>query len=250
MAIKVMCQNVMCWEHKELGRYEDRRPLMKKAVLEHGADVIGFQEVKPIWKEFFDVDLNGFDSMVVYRSESRKEGTPIYWNPQRLEKRDSGYFWLSETPQVESLGWGANCPRITCWILFLDKQSQKEFVLVNTHLDHQSEDARVNGIKQISDFIKSKFSNEIPLVLMGDFNATPNSETIKTANSILTDCRQAVGITEFEPTYHGFEKQANLVIDYIYINDNVKCRDFEMIKEINGKTVQSDHYGLIATIEI
>lgn len=60
------------------------RPLMQRAVRESGADIIGFQEVTPVWKEYFDKDLFDFEHYLVYRSEKNLEGTPIYWNPARL----------------------------------------------------------------------------------------------------------------------------------------------------------------------
>ena len=58
--IKVMSQNVMSWEYEEIGSFKNRRPLMKKALTEHGADIIGIQELIPVWEEFFKEDLAGF----------------------------------------------------------------------------------------------------------------------------------------------------------------------------------------------
>ena len=47
MAIKVMSQHTMHWESSTHALYVNRRPLIRRAVLKSGADVIGFQEVKP-----------------------------------------------------------------------------------------------------------------------------------------------------------------------------------------------------------
>ena len=248
MSVKVMSQNVMCWEASPNALFVNRRPLIKRAVLESGADVIGFQEVKPSWTEWLTADLDGFEHYTVYRDKERPEGTPVYWNPKRVKKLDCGHFWLSETPDTESIGWDANCKRIACWVLFEAVEDGKKFVFVNTHLDHRGENARINGINLVCDFIKKKF-NDIPLVLTGDFNATPDSATIKAANGLLCDARTAFGITEFEPTFHGFS-EVNSVIDYIYVSRNVKCTDFKMIKTNHNGTILSDHYGLFAKLEI
>ena len=244
-----MSQNIMCWEQEPDALFVNRRPLIKKAVLESSSDVIGFQEVKPNWTQWLSEDLVGFENYTVYRDKNRPEGTPIYWKTDKLDVMDKGHFWLSETPEKESIGWDAHCLRIACWILFKCKDDGKEFVFVNTHLDHRGEQARINGINLICDFIKEKFGN-IPLILTGDFNATPDSSTIKAANELLTDARTACGILEFEPTYHGFEKKVNSVIDYIYLSSGVKCKGFTTVKKQDGVTVQSDHYGLVAEIEI
>lgn len=249
MSIKVMSQNVMCWEQEPDALFVNRRPLLKKAVLDSSADVVGFQEVKPNFTEYFAEDLEGFEHYTVYRGENQLEGTPVYWNPEKVKKLECGHFWLSETPEKESLGWDARCLRIACWVLFESIDDGKQFVFVNTHLDHRGEEARINGIKLVCKFIKEKFGS-MPLILTGDFNAEPTSPTIAAANELLTDARTACGISEFEPTYHGFEMKVNSVIDYIYLSTAVKCKGFTTVKKQDGVTIQSDHYGLVAEIEI
>ena len=247
MSIKVVSQNVMCWEMEGGALFAERRPLMKKAV--KGADVIGFQEVTPFWKASFDEDLPEYDSILVYRSKNNLEATPIYWKKKRFEKRDMGYFWLSETPDIESFGWGAACVRICCWVLLYDRIDDKKFVFVNTHLDYKSEEARIKGIEQICEFIRTKFGKSMPLLLSGDLNATPGTPTIVTADHLLMDARIASGSNNYENTYHAYGKNEGSCIDFIYLNDQLTCSKFELIKERNGQAIQSDHYGLLAIIE-
>lgn len=248
MSIKVMSQNVMCWEIDPQALFVNRRPLIKQAILESGADVIGFQEVRPNWTQWLTQDLEGFENYTVYRDEKHPEGTPIYWNPKRVKKLDCGHFWLSETPQVESIGWDANCKRIACWVLFESVCDSKQFVFVNTHLDHIGEKARINGINLVCDFIKEKFAG-LPLILTGDFNATPDSSTIAAANGLLTDARTSFGLSEFEPTFHGYS-DLDWVIDYIYLSSSIKCTDFKTLKTEKDGTVLSDHYGIFAELEL
>ena len=50
-----------------------------------------------------------------------------------------------------------------------DNATEKEFVVFNTHLDHVSDEARINGIKVVLDKI-AEFGS-LPAVIMGDFNA-------------------------------------------------------------------------------
>ncbi len=249
MSIKVMSQNVMCWEEPEIGTYERRYPLLQRALTAHGADVIGLQEVKPNCKEFLDKILPDFEHILIYRDEKSMEATPIYWNPKTLTALDRGHFWLSETPEVCSRGWDGKCVRIACWVLFEEKESGKRFAFVNTHLDHKGEEARQQGIRLVCDFIKSKFG-DTPLVLTGDFNARPDSPTIATADTLLWDARRVAKESTSEPTFHGFHKQVNSIIDYIYLSPDIECSRFELIKETDGPSVQSDHYGIMATIEL
>lgn len=250
MSVTVISQNAMCWEHNEGALFKDRRPLLKKVA--STADIICFQEVTPFWKECFEEDLAGYDSILVYRGEKlcNHEAVPIYWKSDRFEKMDCGHFWLSETPDVESVGWGACCLRICCWVMFRDKADGREFAVVNTHLDHVSETARINGIRLVCDFIAGKFGADMPLVLTGDFNSEPGSATIEAADELLTDARFAAGVGRDEITFHGFGREGACRIDYIYLSSGIGCSKFEIVKESDGKSVQSDHYGLRAVLEI
>ncbi len=55
----------------------------------------------------------------------------------RFELLASGYFWLSETPEIAgSRGWDGACERIASWGKLKDKISGKEYFALNTHLDH------------------------------------------------------------------------------------------------------------------
>lgn len=250
MSIKIISQNVMCWEKENIGTYDIRRPLLKNVFRNYGADVIGMQEVTPVWEKIFDEDLSDFGKLLVYRGQNNKEAVPIYWNKNTLKPLDSGHFWLSETPNQESFGWGACCLRITCWVLFEHIQTGKKFAFVNTHLDHISKEARVNGIQLVCDFIKSRFGSEMPLVLAGDFNAIPGSETIEKANSLLNDARYIAKSTTEQITFHGYGCEYANTIDYIYVTPNISCNQFDVIKEFNDNKPQSDHYGIIADINI
>ena len=242
----------MCWEKKKVGTFRQRKPLMKKALTKHGADVIGVQECKPMWERFLNRNLRGFDSIIKYRSKTSKEATPIYWRKDKFEKLDGGHFWLSETPDVEgSIGWDAKCSRVTSWVLLRDIQSQKEFVFVNTHLDHVGELARINGVKLICKFIRDKIGESMPLILVGDFNAWPDSETIRNANKLLCDARAAAKESTNSPTFHAYgDENRRDIIDYIYISQNIRCNTFNIVKETKRNSYQSDHYGIIADLDI
>ena len=80
---------------------------------------------------------------------SRSSGRRSYWNPARLRPVDSGGFWLSETPDAHSRSWETDYIRSAQWIRFRDLALGAEFVHVNTHLDHRSELARVEGSRLI-----------------------------------------------------------------------------------------------------
>lgn len=249
MSIKVITQNVMCWS-TDYNSHKERRPLLKRVFTDYGADLLGLQEVTPKWNDYFVEDLRDFDSIFKYRGENDREAAPLYWKRDKFVKLDGGYFWLSDTPDKESVGWGAACSRITTWVHLREKKTGKEFAFVNTHLDHTSESARINGIKLIKSFIAGKFGENMPIILTGDFNSTPDSATIKTAKEMLNDTRDVADISSDELTHTEFGRIPPNTIDYIFVTDNISCRRMEVIKEISGKTEQSDHYGVLAELEL
>ena len=55
--MKIVSQNVMCWEHADGAVIVDRRPLIRKAVA--GAAIISFQELTPYLHACFDEALQG-----------------------------------------------------------------------------------------------------------------------------------------------------------------------------------------------
>lgn len=51
--------------------------------------------------------------------------------------------FLADLPNViGSKSWGNQIPRMVTWAKFLDKRSNQQFYVVNTHFDHQSPVAR------------------------------------------------------------------------------------------------------------
>lgn len=72
----------------------------------------------------------------------------LYYREDRFESLDSGYFWLSETPdQVGSKGWDAALPRIATWVKLRDRKfpEASPILFLNTHLDHKGRKARAES---------------------------------------------------------------------------------------------------------
>ena len=251
MSFKIISQNVMCHGHIGKSSYRIRRPILKSVFRNHGADIIAMQEATPLWKLIFSNDLRDFDNVFAYRGKKDKEAVAVYWKRNRFNAIESGYFWLSPTPEIESIGWDAKNKRIACWALLRDKTTNKQFAVINTHLDHIGKKAQINGIKTILNFIRTKFKNSIPIVLTGDFNSQPRSEVLKCVSEFLHDSRSEAKVSSDEITFHGYGVTTPAVIDYIYLTKNISCSKFKIIKEFDKKgRTQSDHCGVFAEINI
>ena len=214
-------------------------------------DIIGFQEATSIQYGYLKRIMNGYDSEMAYRDNYiLSEGCPIFYRTDRFEKIDGGSFWLSETPDVMSRGWGSKHYRICVYVVLRDRTSNKEFAVFNTHLDHTSDQARINGIGVILKKIAEL--GDIPTYLIGDMNAKENSKTIKATRRDFDDAMKISEITESTPTYHnwGDTKRAKR-IDYILISkDDALVYEYGVVDNLHGDTYSSDHASIFVKTKL
>jgi endonuclease/exonuclease/phosphatase family metal-dependent hydrolase len=159
-------------------------------------------------------------------------------------------FWLSATPRVPGSRYGfdqSKCPRITNAALLKLRSGGSPFWFINTHLDHQGSMARLFGAMQILQFMSERGE---PSILVGDFNATPDTPEIKllveNGEYPLTDCTAA-----FDGTFHGYSDRMRGKIDYIFTN--LPCDVSRSVlypdEPVNGVYL-SDHRPVGAMIEL
>ncbi len=205
-------------------------------------DIIGFQEVTFVHYDYLKKVMAGYESEMAYRDDFvLSEGCPIFYRTDRFEKIDSGSFWLSETPEVMSKDWGSEHYRICVYVILRDLNTGKEFAVFNTHLDHTSDLARINGIAVVLDKI-SEFG-DIPAYLMGDLNAVEGSETINSATENFDDAMRISPISEETPTYHNWgDKEKAKRIDYIMISKgDAEVYEYHVVDNCHNGVYSSDH---------
>ena len=181
----------------------------------------------------------------------------IFYDPARFTNIGQNTFWLSSTPEVPaSKSWNTACPRICTYGTFLDKLTGKIFVFANTHLDHVSPQAQLNGIKLIVKRLKA-IPGKFPVVLTGDFNAFPDSSPIAEISRYL---RQARAVSETphrgpaHETYHGYvpptlPRAHTAPIDYIWVSETVRVLAHEAQDDFKDGYFASDHYALMAEVQ-
>ena len=246
-----MSQNVMCWEQEPDALFVNRRPLIKKAVLESSSDVIGFQEVKPDWTQWLSEDLVGFENYTVYRDKNRPEGTPIYWKADKLDVMDKGHFWLSETPMAVSKGWNSDHFRVASRAGLRHKESGKILQLFNTHFDWVAPGPRESAQLIIR---KAEKLGDVPVFAIADFNFTPDSPPWHSMRSWFYDVREEIAPENTQSTtcsYRPAGSPGGHIIDYCFYHGNgVKPTRYEVLtKEYDGKFV-SDHFGVYFEFEV
>ena len=243
----IMSTNVRCYNPLDFFKQSwfYRADLIAEDINSVGPDIIGFQEATFMHYSYLQEIMKGYDSEMAYRDDFiLSEGCPIFYRTDKFEKITSGSFWLSETPEKMSKDWGSEHYRICVYVVLKDKASGKEFAVFNTHLDHTSDLARINGIKVVLDKISEL--GDIPAYLMGDLNAKENSETIKSTKESFDDAMRISPITEETPTYHawGNPKKAKR-IDYIMISKgDAEVYEYHVLDNCHDGVYSSDHASI------
>ncbi|GMF00668.1 unnamed protein product [[Candida] boidinii] len=97
----------------------------------------------------------------------------IFYNEDKFKLLHNSTFWLSTTPFIPSKFHDAGSIRSTTVATFKDLESGKNFTVLNTHLDDQSDDQRKLGAA----LLKYRASYELQqpgisaVLLLGDFNS-------------------------------------------------------------------------------
>ena len=249
--LRVMSYNVRCLNPTDLGKksWFYRADLIIDSIEKEQPGIIGFQEATKWQYSYLCDTLNGYDSIITYRDEAiNSEGCPVFFRTDMYTLKDKGSFWLSETPDVMSKGWDAACYRICSYAILIDKATDTEFVVFNTHLDHVSDTARINGIQVVLDKIKEFGS--IPAVLMGDLNAEENSETYKSATANFLDAKYETENTMTSCTYQNWGTELDRdCIDYVMISKTgFKVNSYKVVTETYDGVYTSDHFPLSVSL--
>lgn len=218
--LKLATYNLRCnTKHDEINMFDIRKGLILDRIIKESPDIIGFQEMLPPMYEFLKRHLTGYH--IVGRSRGadyNDEHVDIAYKIDTIDIFGLDFFWLSPTPYIPGSRYEEQsiCPRITTSGMFKHKDIATPFRVYNTHLDHVGEQARVLGMTQILNKITADNKLiKLPLFIMGDMNASPDSETIRMACEFkeipLIDLTANI-----EGSYHGFGKTENVKIDYIF----------------------------------
>ncbi|GJM30876.1 MAG: endonuclease [Cyclobacteriaceae bacterium] len=235
--------------------WEHRKQDMVAFISSGNPMIFGIQEGLFHQVDFLDSNLELYDYTGVGRDDGEKAGefSAIFYQPAKFELLESGTFWLSETPDQVSVGWDASMERICSFGLFREKGTGKTLWVFNTHFDHRGPLARKNSAKLITEKISEINKDKHPLVLMGDFNATPEEDPIQILSAFLEDGLEnsEQPLSGAEGTNIGFRgKQEVRRIDYIFIEDiTVENYAHPEPKTRQGRNL-SDHLPVTANISL
>lgn len=232
--------------------WTNRRDAACAMIMDQRPAVFGVQEALDFQLDYFVEKCPMYKCVGVGREDGVHEGEhmSVFYDTERVELKDWGTYWLSETPEVPSFGWDAACKRTATWTLLTDKVTGKDFYFVNTHLDHVGKEARLNGLVLVVDRIKAMNPEGNPMILTGDMNVTPDDPCLTELRKLMSDARQTAPETDNEVTWHDWGKiTSSKPIDYVFYSGFSGCERFEVIRQAYpGAPFVSDHYPVKAIL--
>ena len=249
--MKIVTFNIRC-DRKQDGNngFLFRKLLILEKIKNEKPDIICFQEVLPHVATWLKENLVDYYVIGGGRSETLEdEQLSIAYTKAKINLLKSEIFWLSETPNLPGSRYEnqSKWPRICTTALFQDLETKKVFRVYNIHLDHAAQEARQMGLKQILERVKSEdFLPESPVILLGDFNATPNSEELELLKEhpVLIDQTADIGCT-----FHDFGKTLKgTKIDYIITHSDITCENIGIWNDCVNGVYLSDHFPVWAKL--
>lgn len=235
--------------------WEARREQVRGLIHFHKFDIVGLQEVTPGQLPDLEQDLAGHDHVGSPSYDGLHHGSehvPVFYRRDRFELVDGGTFWLSPTPDTASIGWDAMYQRICTWARLRDRRTGKTFQAWNTHLDHRGERARPASAELLLQRLKPLLKRGEPVVVMGDFNFTPDSEGYQILRRKLADARDHSILPAYGPKgtsnrfdYNGvFERR----IDHIFVTKGIKTLRHGTLTDSYNHRFPSDHFPVAAEL--
>lgn len=254
--IKVMSYNI---KYDNVGdtvnNWNDRKEKLVGQLQHYGPSFIGTQEVLHRQLTYIDSSLTDYSYIGVGRDDGKQKGeySPIHYDSihYRLLKNDT--FWLSDTPEKPSVGWDAALERICTYGLFQNRKSGAKLWVFNTHFDHKGEMAREQSAQLIVAKIQEINTDNLPVVLMGDFNLIPAEKPIQVIKNYMQDGQETSKRPFYGPsgTFNGFDPERILDrrIDYIFVK-GFEVKDYIHIDDrMENLKYISDHLPVFAILK-
>lgn len=235
--------------------WSNRKENVKKLIQYHEFDIFGTQE--GFANQLTDLlEMSEFSYTGHGREDGKSAGehSAIFYRKDRFTLLNSGDFWLREDADHPGLGWDATCcNRICSWGQFKDKESGKKFFFFSVHFDHQGVIARIESAKLMIKKIK-QIAGNYAVICVGDFNSTPETEQIKTMQTLLKDSREICKTPAYGPigSFNGFKIGVRVteLIDYVFVSRTIEVLKYGILTDNYDCKYPSDHFPVVTKVQI
>lgn len=221
-------------------------------------DLIGVQEALAHQVDQLVTQLSGYEWVGVGREDGKEAGefVPIFFKTEVFELLETVTFWLSDTPEVPgSRGWDAALPRIATAAYLSVRDTDVGFWVINAHFDHRGNQARLESAKLLTSRARM-FTEDAPVLMLGDFNTTPETEVYATLTAdLLQDARTVSNNPPEGPigTFSGFLERETIPqrrIDYVFISSPWVVKSYEAVVAVREGRYVSDHLPVKVRVQL
>ncbi|WP_286845614.1 endonuclease/exonuclease/phosphatase family protein [Proteiniphilum sp. UBA5310] len=254
---KIASYNIRCDVTSDIvsgNAWEIRKRPLADLIVNYDFDIVGIQE--PYQNQLDDLQNMLKDYDYVWAPYATKSFLAIYYKKELFDVLDEGMFWLSETPEIKSMGWDADEYRIVHWAKFKHKETDKEFYCFNTHFYWKKITARQNSGPLSAKKIK-EIAGDRPIIFLGDLNSQPTTSQIDSLKTVLNDVAEITQTPRKGPektAFRGgvFQGEPNSRIDYIFVSKDIKALDYTVYDDTYGEEDRypSDHFPISSNIII
>ncbi len=237
-------------------QWEKRKEFLADQISFYAPDIFGIQEGLQHQVDFIDEQLSSHDFIGVGRDDGGEKGEycAIFYNKEKLDLLGQSTFWLSTSPEKVSVGWDAAMERICTYGFFMEKETGAMFWVFNTHFDHIGELAREKSSELIVQKIREINKDNLPVILMGDFNLNDQSKAIIYLSSSFNDSRNISLNSPFGPfgTFTGFKfyEPVKDRIDYIFCSkENIQVEKYAVLTDSKDSKYPSDHFPVFVEVK-
>ena len=236
-----------------INKWSNRRSLVFNVFKKYKGAIIATQEalIRQIDELTKEIPKMGAVYRTRHEDETGGESMAIFYDKKTWEALEDETFWFSDTPEVPgSRSWGNSLPRMTTVAIFQNKLSGKKVRIINTHLDHRSQNSREKSMELILSKIQN-YDETIPSIVVGDLNAEPDDPILEPLAQWFNDSYTGPAIEGC--TYHKWDGGRHCErIDYIFYP---KESGFELIESgidrfKKGVRFPSDHFPVFAKFKL
>jgi endonuclease/exonuclease/phosphatase family metal-dependent hydrolase len=234
--IKVMSFNVRGNSASDPQTMEQRQGNIRQIIVDNTPDVFGLQEFSENNFENWFMPQMATLGYSVYFNESAGLGSPkvIFYKTSRFTLQGSGTFLIDPL-------------RTGTWVILLDNVNSNKYFFCNSHWSPEADNnERIANAQAVITAVQTNNPDGLPEVVFGDFNSAPGTTQISNLKNAL-GVADALGDSDGDPTFHGWDATGDAKIDWLMCNKNFAYTSFQVITTSYGGFWPSDHWPVMAT---
>lgn len=238
-------------------RWSKRKEIVYEVIKNNDFDIIGVQELNNKMFKDLTSEISNYNFVGSPRSNKYFIERNDILVSTRHRILEYNTFWLSKKPEkVGSAVWYSVFPRI-CTTALIELEDGHIIRVYNTHLDFLFPKAREYGLKKIGEYMEKQHKkDDYPAILMGDFNASPNSKVIKNFLEGKYSSKKFIAVQDSKKEIYSMStlskfkgNKTGLHIDYIFVTEEFNVRNSEIVYYNKDGKYPSDHYPISTELE-